>query len=57
MQQYPEGFSVFHLEDPSEYIVDPEEGMFYLVIRAENAPEGITVTVTLADDNWEPVQE
>lgn len=57
MQQYPEGFSVFHLEDPSEYTVDPEEGMFYLVIRAENAPEGITVTVTLTDDNWEPVQE
>ena len=57
MQQYPEGFSVFHMEDPAEYTVDSEEGMFYLVIRAENAPEGITVTVTLVDENWEPVQE
>lgn len=57
MQQYPEGFSVFQPEDPSEYTTDSEEGMFYLVIRTENAPEGITVTVNLVDENWEPVQE
>ena len=57
MQQYPEGFSVFLPEDPSEYAVDSEEGMFYLVICAENAPEGITVTATLMDENWNPVQE
>lgn len=57
MQQYPEGFSVFLPEDPSEYAVDSEEGMFYLVIRAENASEGIAVTATLVDENWDPVQE
>ena len=57
MQQYPEGFSVFKIEDPSEYIADEEEEMFYLVICAENAPEGITVTATLVDENWDPVQE
>lgn len=57
MQQYPEGFSVYKIEDPSEYILDEEEEMFYLVICAENAPEGITVTATLVDENWEPVQE
>ena len=57
MQQYPEGFSVFKIEDPSEYTVDEEEEMFYLVIRVENASEGITVTATLVDENWEPVQE
>ena len=57
MQQYPEGFSVYKIEDPSEYIVDEEEEMFYLVICAENAPEGITVTATLMDENWNPVQE
>ena len=28
-----------------------------LVICAENAPEGITVTATLVDENWDPVQE
>ena len=55
--QYPEGFSVFLPEDPSEYAVDSEEGMFYLVIRAENASEGIAVTATLVDENWDPVQE
>ena len=53
-----EGFSVFKIEDPSEYIADEEEDeMFYLVICAENAPEGITVTATLVDENWDPVQE
>lgn len=57
MQQYPEGFSVYKIEDPSEYIVDEEEEMFYLVIRAENASEGIAVTATLVDENWDPVQE
>lgn len=57
MQQYPEGFSVFLPENPSEYAADSEEGMFYLVIRAENASEGITVTATLVDENWDPVQE
>ena len=57
MQQYPEGFSVFKIEDPSEYMTDEEQEMFYLVIRVENASEGITVTVTLVDENWEPVQE
>lgn len=58
MQQYPEGFSVFKIEDPSEDIADEEEEeMFYLVICAENAPEGITVTATLVDENWDPVQE
>lgn len=57
MQQYPEGFSVFKAEDPSEYTVDEEEEMFYLVIRGENTPEGLTVTATLVDENWEPVQE
>lgn len=57
MQQYPEGFSVFKAEDPSEYTIDEEEEMFYLVIRAENTPEGLTVTATLVDENWEPVQE
>lgn len=51
-----ERFSVFLPEDPSEYAVDSEEGMFYLVICAENAPEGITVTATLMDENWNPVQ-
>ena len=56
MQQYPEGFSVFKIEDPSEYIVDEEEEMFYLVIRVENASEGITVSATLVDENWDPVQ-
>ncbi len=57
MQQYPEGFSVFKVEDPAAYMTDEEEEMFYLVIRAENAPEGITVTATLVDENWDPVQE
>lgn len=57
MQQYPEGFSVFKIEDPSVYMTDEEEEMFYLVIRVENASEGITVTATLVDENWEPVQE
>ena len=57
MQQYPEGFSVFKIEDPSEYTTGEEEGMFFLVIRAENAAEGITVTATLVDENWEQVQE
>ncbi len=59
MQQYPEGFSVFKTEDPSEYADDLEieDEMFYLVIRAENAPEGIVVTATLVDENWDPVQE
>lgn len=57
LQQYPEGFAVYKIEDPSEYAVDSEEGMFYLVIRAENASEGITVTATLVDENWDPVQE
>lgn len=57
LQQYPEGFSVYKIEDPSEYAVDEEEEMFYLVICAENAPEGITVTATLVDENWDPVQE
>ncbi len=57
MQQYPEGFSVFKVEDPTAYMTDEEEEMFYLVIRAENAPEGITVTATLVDENWDPVQE
>ena len=57
MQQYPEGFSVFLPENPSEYAADSEEGMFYLVIRAENASEGIAVTATLVDENWDPVQE
>ena len=57
MQQYPESFSVFKIEDPSEYIADEEEEMFYLVICAENAPEGITVTATLVNENWDPVQE
>ena len=57
LQQYQEGFSVFKIEDPSEYIVDEEEEMFYLVIRAENASEGIAVTATLVDENWDPVQE
>lgn len=51
LQQYPEGFSVFKIEDPAEYIADEEEEMFYLVICAENAPEGITVTATLVDEN------
>ena len=57
LQQYPEGFAVYKIEDPSEYTVDEEEEMFYLVICAENAPEGITVTATLVDENWDPVQE
>lgn len=57
MQQYPEGFSVFKTEDPSGYTGDSEEGVFFLVIRVENAPEGITFTATLVDENWEPVQE
>lgn len=57
MQQYPEGFSVFKIEDPSGYTGDSEEGVFFLVIRVENAPEGITFTATLVDENWEPVQE
>lgn len=57
LQQYPEGFAVYKIEDPSEYAVDEEEEMFYLVICAENAPEGITVTATLVDENWDPVQE
>ena len=57
LQQYPEGFSVFKIEDPSEYIADEEEEIFYLVISAENAPEGITVTAVLVDENWNPVQE
>ena len=57
LQQYQEGFAVYKIEDPSEYTVDEEEEMFYLVICAENAPEGITVTATLVDENWEPVQE
>ena len=48
---------MYKIEDPSEYIVDEEEEMFYLVIRAENASEGITVTATLVDENWDPVQE
>ncbi len=52
-----EGFSVFKIEDPSVYMTDEEEEMFYLVIRVENASEGITVTATLVDENWEPVQE
>ena len=46
------------LKDTIRSIKDfPEEGMFYLVIRAENASEGITVTATLVDENWDPVQE
>ena len=57
LQQYPEGFSVYKTEDPSEYTGDSEEGMFFLVIRVENASEGITFTATLVDENWEPVQE
>lgn len=57
LQQHPEGFAVYKIEDPSEYTVDEEEEMFYLVICAENAPEGITVTATLVDENWDPVQE
>ena len=48
---------MYKIEDPSEYIVDEEEEMFYLVIRAENASEGIAVTATLVDENWDPVQE
>lgn len=57
LQQYPDGFSVYKTEDPSEYTVDSEEGVFFLVIRVENAPEGITFTATLVDENWETVQE
>ena len=53
MQQYPEGFSVFLPEDPSEYArnLEIEDERFYLVIRTENAPEGIVVTATLGDEN------
>lgn len=57
LQQYPEGFSVFLPEDPSEYGVDSEGERFYLVIRAEDASEGIVVTATLMDENFDPVQE
>ena len=50
---------MFLPEDPSEYAWDLEieNEMFYLVIRAEDAPEGIVVTATLVDENWDPVQE
>ena len=31
-------------------------GELYMIC-AENAPEGITVTATLVDEHWDPVQE
>ena len=54
MQTYPTGFSVYKIERPDE---EDEESMLFVVIRTEEASEGLTVTVTLMDENWEPLQE
>ena len=53
-QDYPGGFSVHQWEF---FSYEEEEGLLFLVVRAEEVPEGLAVTVSVLDENGEPLQQ
>lgn len=53
-QDYPGGFSVHQWEG---FTYEEEKGLLFLVIRAEEVPEGLAVTVSVLDENGEALQQ
>lgn len=39
------------------FFYEEEEGLLFLVIHAEEVPEGLAVTVSVLDENGEPLQQ
>lgn len=53
-QDYPGGFSVHQWEF---FTYEEEEDLLFLVVHAEEVPEGLAVTVSVLDENGEPLQQ
>ncbi len=53
-QDYPGGFSVHKWEF---FTYEEEEGLLFLVVHAEEVPEGLAVTVSVLDGNGESLQQ